>query len=90
MKKFFTSILMIGLCAIMSAQSVNISGVVTNADGTGAEGVYLSLLLVETDEPFIIESGVDGSYEFTIDLEDENTEGCFELLFLDLLQIALL
>jgi len=75
---------MIGLCTFMSAQStLNVSGVIVNPDGTGTEGVFLNLVLLELDELFVTETDADGNYEFEIELEEDDAEGCFELYLID-------
>ena len=84
MKKIFTSILMIGLCTFLSAQSVlNVSGIVTHANGDVAEGIFLSLSLESIDEAFFTETNEEGYYEFAVDLPDDIAQGCFELFLLD-------
>jgi len=80
MKKIFTSILMVALCTFMSAQNVlNIDGTITNDDGEAIEGILVTLFLESVDQAFSIESNEDGYYQFAIDLEDDATQGCFEV-----------
>lgn len=84
MKKIIASILMIGLCTFISAQSVlNVSGVVTNTDGTSAEGVFLSLAILDIDEQFVTETNAEGFYEFNVDLDENNTQGCFQIFLIN-------
>lgn len=75
---------MLGLCSLLTAQSVlNISGTVSNTDGSGSEGIFLTLLVDNLDVPFYAETNEEGLFEFAIDLDDNNTQGCFELFFFD-------
>ncbi len=84
MKKIITSILILGLCTFISAQSViNINGTVVSTDGAGVEGVYLSLAFLDVDEQFFAQTDANGFYEFALDLPGDAAEGCFEIYFVD-------
>ena len=85
MKKVFTSIFMLALCVVMTAQSaLNISGNIADVNGNGAEGVFLTLYFEDPAmDPVFMETDESGNYEFTIELGDDNTQGCFELYYID-------
>lgn len=84
MKKIFTSIILLSLCTFLGAQSfLNVSGTVANMDGEGVEGVFLTLVLENVDDGEFVQTDEDGYYEFNIELEENATQGCFELFFID-------
>ena len=84
MKKFITSILLIGVCSFLSAQSIlNISGMVSNVAGSPAEGVFISLILDNIDSNESTLTDENGYYEFSVELGDDNSQGCFEVFFID-------
>lgn len=84
MKKIFTSILMVGLCTLMSAQSVlNINGNVTFSDSEPIPGIFISLYFDSNAEPYVTETNEEGYFEISVDLTINETQGCFELFMLD-------
>ncbi len=84
MKKIFTSILMVALCSFVSAQNVlNVDGVITNPDGAAQEGILVSLFLESVDQIYSTESDEAGYYEFAVDLEDDATQGCFQVFVIN-------
>lgn len=75
---------MIGLCTFISAQSVlNVSGAVSSIIGSPEEGVFVTLTIEQIDEQFTTETNAGGFYEFAIELEENNAQGCFEIYIVD-------
>ncbi|MDF1698112.1 MAG: T9SS type A sorting domain-containing protein [Saprospiraceae bacterium] len=84
MKRIITSILMMGMVTLLTAQSIlNVNGNVFQADGSPAAGVFIGLALTDADEIEFTETNDIGFYEFNIEIGDDVAEGCFELLFID-------
>ncbi len=84
MKSIYIITCLMSMYVLTFGQQLSINGIISNIDGSPADSIYLTLVLVDGDIPSVSTYSDDqGEYELVLPLEQGPEEGCFVVSMFD-------